>query len=198
MILLIDNYDSFTFNIAQYLAILKQEVIVKRNDEITIEYIVKLSPNYIILSPGPGTPDDAGITLDVIKCLSDKIPILGVCLGHQAIAQAFGANIIRATRPIHGKVSSIMHNAVGVFEGLPKPMNVTRYHSLIVEKSTLISDFEVTAWTEEQGHFSEIMAIKHKNLPLEGVQFHPESILSEHGLQIFANFLNANYLNQNR
>jgi len=188
MLLIIDNYDSFTFNLFQYFSELGQEVIVKRNDEITLEKISSLSPDYLVISPGPCTPNDAGISLAVIEKFAGKIPILGVCLGHQAIAQVFGANVIKAKKVMHGKTSRIQHKGKGVFTGLNNPLTVTRYHSLIVE--TLADEFEVTAWTEdENGEYDEIMAFQHKHLALEGVQFHPESILTEQGKELLSNFL---------
>ncbi|GIC78239.1 aminodeoxychorismate/anthranilate synthase component II [Moritella sp. F3] len=193
MLLIIDNYDSFTFNLFQYFSELGQEVIVKRNDEISLAQISSLSPDYLVISPGPCTPNDAGISLSVIEAFSGKIPILGVCLGHQAIAQVFGANVIKAKKVMHGKTSAIKHKGKGVFTGLNNPLTVTRYHSLIVETLTLNDVFEITAWTEnEAGEFDEIMAFKHKSLALEGVQFHPESILTEQGKELLNNFLMRN------
>ncbi|QFI39264.1 aminodeoxychorismate/anthranilate synthase component II [Moritella marina ATCC 15381] len=193
MLLIIDNYDSFTFNLFQYFSELGQEVVVKRNDEISLEKISSLSPDYLVISPGPCTPNDAGISLSVIEAFSGKIPILGVCLGHQAIAQVFGANVIKAKKVMHGKTSEIKHKGKGVFTGLNNPLTVTRYHSLIVETLTLNEAFEITAWTENcAGEFDEIMAFKHKSLALEGVQFHPESILTEQGKELLNNFLMRN------
>ena len=193
MLLIIDNYDSFTFNLFQYFSELGQEVIVKRNDEISLEQISLLSPDYLVISPGPCTPNDAGISLSVIEEFSGVIPILGVCLGHQSIAQVFGANVIKAKKVMHGKTSEIQHKGKGVFTGLNNPLTVTRYHSLIVERVTLHDDFEVTAWTEDcEGKFDEIMAFKHKYFALEGVQFHPESILTEQGKELLNNFLLRN------
>ncbi|NQZ52178.1 MAG: aminodeoxychorismate/anthranilate synthase component II [Moritella sp.] len=190
MLLIIDNYDSFTFNLFQYFSELGQDVVVKRNDEISLAQIASLSPDYLVISPGPCTPSDAGISLSVIQQFAGKIPILGVCLGHQSIAQVFGANIIKAKKVMHGKTSKIRHKGKGVFTGLKDPLTVTRYHSLIVETSTLNDEFEITAWTEiNDGEFDEIMAFKHKELALEGVQFHPESILTEQGKELLNNFL---------
>lgn len=186
MILLIDNYDSFTWNLYQYFCELGAEVLVRRNDELTLAQIDALSPQKIVISPGPCTPDDAGISLDVIRHYAGKTPMLGVCLGHQAMAQAFGASVVRAAKVMHGKTSPITHTGQGVFQGLANPLTVTRYHSLVVAPETLPACFEVTAWSETQ----EIMGIRHREWDLEGVQFHPESILSEQGLQLLANFLN--------
>ncbi|MFC0178510.1 anthranilate synthase component II [Thorsellia kenyensis] len=192
MVLVIDNFDSFTYNIVQYLQKLNSVVLVKRNNSISLDEIAALNPKHIVISPGPNTPNEAGISLEVIRQFYGKIPILGVCLGHQAIAAAFGANIVRAKQPIHGKTSVITHSAQGVFSNLPKKFQVTRYHSLVIAEKTLPEDFIITAWTEDaEGNLDEIMGIKHKQFALEGVQFHPESILSEHGLTIFNNFLGS-------
>lgn len=185
MILVIDNYDSFTYNLVQYLGELGEEVKVYRNDEIDIAGIEALGPDHILISPGPCTPNEAGISLDVISHFKGIIPIFGVCLGHQAIGQAFGGNVIRAERLMHGKTSAIQHTGESVFEGLPVPFTATRYHSLIVEKETLPEELEITAWTEE----GEIMGLRHKHYPVEGVQFHPESIITDHGHQMLRNFL---------
>lgn len=189
MLLLIDNYDSFTWNLYQYFCELGAEVEVHRNDRITLEQIAALQPEHLVISPGPCTPDDAGISLSAIRAFAGKLPILGVCLGHQAIAQAFGARVVRARGVMHGKVSAIEHNDGGVFAGLNHPLTVTRYHSLIVERDSLPDDFEITAWTLADGQPDEIMGFRHRHLPLQGVQFHPESILSEQGHQLLANFL---------
>ncbi len=193
MLLMIDNYDSFTYNLVQYFGELGQKVSVYRNDEITPDEIEKIKPNYIVISPGPCTPNEAGISLELIERLSGNIPILGVCLGFQAIVQAFGGRIIGAKRIMHGKVSSILHNGKGVFDGLESPLNATRYHSLVAEQETLPDCFEVTAWTnDESGNIEEIMGVRHKTLAVEGVQFHPESILTEHGHQMLNTFLQEN------
>lgn len=185
MILLIDNYDSFTWNLYQYFCELGADVEVRRNDELTLADIEMLAPQKIVISPGPCTPDESGISLEVIAHYAGKLPILGVCLGHQAIAQAFGATIVRAAKVMHGKTSPITHSGSGVFSGLNNPLTVTRYHSLVIDPSTLSDCFEVTAWSES----GEIMGIRHKAWDLEGVQFHPESILSEQGHQLLENFL---------
>ena len=185
MILLIDNYDSFTWNLYQYFCELGASVTVKRNDDITLDDIDTLAPDKIVISPGPCTPDDAGISLDVIRRYAGKTPLLGVCLGHQAIAQAFGARIVRAEKVMHGKTSPITHQQQGVFRGLNNPLTATRYHSLLIDPATLPDCFEVTARSET----GEIMGIRHREWDLEGVQFHPESILSEQGHALLANFL---------
>lgn len=188
MLLIIDNYDSFTFNLAQYFQCLGQEVLVKRNDDITLEQIHALAPTHLVISPGPGTPDDAGISLSAIKHFAGKLPILGVCLGHQAMAQVFGAKVVRAKRVMHGKTSIIEHRGHGVFTSLAQPLRVTRYHSLLVE--SLPNDFIVDAWYDSIEHGWELMAMSHKTLPLYGVQFHPESVLTEQGLELCDNFVN--------
>ena len=188
MLLMIDNYDSFTYNLVQYLAEIGQEVKVVRNDKISIEEINKLNPQYIVISPGPCTPNEAGISLELVEAFKGKIPILGVCLGHQSIGQAFGGKIIHAQTIMHGKTSKIFHNNKGVFRGIKDPFIATRYHSLVIEKQTLPNCFDITAWTDD----NEIMGIKHKELAIEGVQFHPESILSEHGHDLLKNFLDQN------
>jgi len=193
MLLMIDNYDSFTYNLVQYFGELGQKVNVYRNDEITVDEIENLKPKYVVISPGPCTPNEAGISLELIEKLAGKIPILGVCLGFQAIAQAFGGNIIGAQRIMHGKVSPIHHTGKGVFKGLKNPLNATRYHSLVAEQSTLPECLEVTAWTNnDSGNIEEIMGVRHKTLAIEGVQFHPESILTEHGHQMLNTFLQDN------
>ena len=187
---MIDNYDSFTFNIVQYMSELGANLKVVRNDEITIKEIEKMKPSQIVISPGPCTPNEAGISVDVIRRFHASIPILGVCLGHQSIAQAFGGRVIRAKRVMHGKVSSIYHNNVGVFETLDQGFTATRYHSLVIEESTLPSCLEITAWwLTDDGDFEEIMGIRHKEFPIQGVQFHPESILTEHGHKLLENFI---------
>jgi len=188
MLLMIDNYDSFTYNLVQYLAEIGQEVKVVRNDKISIEEINKLNPQYIVISPGPCTPNEAGISLELIEAFKGKIPILGVCLGHQSIGQAFGGKIIHAQTIMHGKTSEISHNNKGVFRGIKKPFIATRYHSLVIDKESLPNCFDITAWTDD----NEIMGIKHKELAIEGVQFHPESILSEYGHDLLKNFLDQN------
>ena len=193
MLLMIDNYDSFTYNLVQYFGELGQKVNVYRNDEITVDEIENLQPKHVVISPGPCTPNEAGISLELIEKLAGKIPILGVCLGFQAIAQVFGGNIIGAQRIMHGKVSPIHHTGKGVFKGLKNPLNATRYHSLVAEQSTLPECFEVTAWTNnDSGSIEEIMGVRHKTLAIEGVQFHPESILTEHGHQMLNTFLQDN------
>ena len=188
MLLMIDNYDSFTYNLVQYLAEIGQEVEVVRNDKISIEEINKLNPQYIVISPGPCTPNEAGISLELIEAFKGKIPILGVCLGHQSIGQAFGGKIIHAQTIMHGKTSKIFHNNKGVFRGIKDPFIATRYHSLVIDRESLPDCFDITAWTDD----NEIMGIKHKELAIEGVQFHPESILSEHGHDLLKNFLDQN------
>ena len=190
MILMIDNYDSFTYNIVQYLGELGADVQVYRNDTLTLADIDALAPAKIVISPGPCSPSEAGISIDVIKHFTGNIPILGVCLGHQSIGQAFGGDVIRARQVMHGKLSPIYHNNTGVFSSLPSPFTATRYHSLVVDSKTLPDCLEVTAWTQlADGSVDEIMGLRHKTLDLEGVQFHPESILSEHGHQLLKNFL---------
>ncbi|UQZ34259.1 aminodeoxychorismate/anthranilate synthase component II [Paenibacillus sp. PK3_47] len=185
MIMVIDNYDSFTYNLVQYLGELGEEVRVFRNDEITIQEIEALAPDHILISPGPCTPNEAGISLELLQHFKGSIPIFGVCLGHQAIGQAFGGNVIRAERLMHGKTSPIHHNGTSVFEGMESPFTATRYHSLIVERESLPDCLEITAETAE----GEIMALRHKEYPIEGVQFHPESIITDHGHTMLRNFL---------
>jgi anthranilate synthase component 2 len=187
MLLMIDNYDSFTYNLVQYLGELGQEVVVYRNDEIDLARVAELKPRYIVISPGPCTPSEAGISVPLIKTFAGKVPILGVCLGHQSIGQAFGGNIVHAKQLMHGKTSPVFHNDVGVFKGLPNPFTATRYHSLVIERETCPDCLEITAWTEDQ----EIMGVRHRTLPIEGVQFHPESILTEYGHELLDNFLKA-------
>jgi len=190
MLVMIDNYDSFTYNVVQYFAELGAEVKVFRNDEVTIEQIEALHPDHLVISPGPCTPNEAGISMAAIKHFAGKLPILGICLGHQSIGQVFGGNIIRAGRVMHGKTSPIHHNNSGIFSGLTEGYNATRYHSLVIDKATLPECLEITAWTEnEDGSMEEIMGVRHKELAIEGVQFHPESILTEHGHDLLANFL---------
>jgi len=190
MILMIDNYDSFTYNLVQYLGELGEDVRVVRNDELSVEQIRKLAPQRIVISPGPGTPDQAGVTLEMIAKLGGQIPILGVCLGHQSIGQVFGGKVVRAREIMHGKTSLIHHTGKGVFAALPNPFIATRYHSLVVEKASVPAVLEVTAWTQgDDGAVDEIMGFRHKALPIEGVQFHPESILTEHGHALLRNFI---------
>ena len=190
MILLIDNYDSFTYNLVQYFGQLGAQVEVRRNDAITLANIAALAPSHLVISPGPCTPNEAGISLEAIRTFVGRVPILGVCLGHQAIAQAFGGKVIRARQVMHGKTSVIGHDGRGVCHALNNPLTVTRYHSLLVEEATLPAEFEISAWTlPTDGSSREIMGLRHRTLPLEGVQFHPESILSEQGLELLANFL---------
>ncbi|WCN37769.1 aminodeoxychorismate/anthranilate synthase component II [Aneurinibacillus uraniidurans] len=185
MILMIDNYDSFTYNLVQYLGEMGEELRVVRNDKITCDEITELAPSYLMISPGPCTPNEAGISLEAIKRFAGVIPIFGVCLGHQSIAQVFGGNVVRAERLMHGKTSDMYHHNQGVFEGLPSPFKATRYHSLIVERESLPDCLEITAETAE----GEIMGLRHRELAIEGVQFHPESIMTEHGKQMLRNFL---------
>ncbi|MCG9697515.1 aminodeoxychorismate/anthranilate synthase component II [Shewanella sp. Isolate11] len=187
MILMIDNYDSFTFNLVQYFQQLGQEVVVKRNDAVTLEQIEALAPDLLVISPGPCSPTEAGVSLQAIRHFAGKLPILGVCLGHQAIAQVFGAKVVRAKRVMHGKTSQIQHKQQGLFAGLNLPLTVTRYHSLLVEQ--VPQGFELDAWFDDPIHGHEIMAMHHKSLPIYGVQFHPESILTEQGLSLLKNFV---------
>ncbi len=190
MLLMIDNYDSFTYNVVQYLAELGAEVQVYRNDEITVAEIEALKPERLVISPGPCTPDQAGISMAAIRHFAGKLPILGICLGHQSIGQVYGGNIIRAGRVMHGKISPVYHEDSGVFRGLNNPLQATRYHSLVIDKETLPDCLEVTAWTRnEDGSVEEIMGVRHKTLAIEGVQFHPESIMTEQGHELLRNFL---------
>ena len=190
MLLMIDNYDSFTFNLVQYLQVLGAEVEVVRNDAMTVDEIEKLAPQRIVISPGPCTPNEAGVSLEVIERLGPTTPILGVCLGHQSIGQAYGGKVVRAGRIMHGKTSPIRHQGQGVFAGLPDGYEATRYHSLVVERASLPDELEITAWTEnDDGSFEEIMGLRHREHPVEGVQFHPESILTGHGHALLKNFL---------
>ena len=190
MLLMIDNYDSFTYNIVQYLGELGADVQVVRNDEITVEDIASLAPERIVLSPGPCTPNEAGISMDVVRQWAGKLPILGICLGHQSIGQVYGGEVVRARKVMHGKTSPIHHRGEGVFAGLSQPFEATRYHSLVVAKDSLPSCLEITAWTEtEAGEIDEIMGLRHRELALAGVQFHPESILTAHGHDLLRNFL---------
>ncbi len=187
MILLIDNYDSFTYNLVQYFAELGEQVLVRRNDEISLTQIAAIRPSSLVISPGPCSPDQAGISLAAIQHFAGQLPILGVCLGHQAIAQAFGAKVVRSHRVMHGKNSLIKHRQQRLFQGLNNPLSVTRYHSLVVDKTSVPDEFSIDAWTDADE--SEIMALSHKKLPLYGVQFHPEAILTEQGHQLLQNFL---------
>lgn len=190
MLLMIDNYDSFTYNVVQYLGELGADVRVYRNDEITIEEIEALNPDHLVISPGPCTPNEAGVSVAAIERFAGKLPILGICLGHQSIGQAFGGDIVRAKQVMHGKTSPVHHENTGVFEGLAQPVEVTRYHSLVIDQNTLPDCLEVTSWTQdEEGNIDEIMGVRHKTLDIEGVQFHPESILTEQGHDLLANFL---------
>ncbi|GHG05566.1 anthranilate synthase component II [Thalassotalea marina] len=198
MLLMIDNYDSFTFNLVHYFEALGQSVKVCRNDEITLQDITAMAPKYIVISPGPCTPNEAGISLAVIEHFAGKVPILGVCLGHQSIAQVYGANVIKAKQVMHGKTSLVKHLNKSVFQDLNQPLTVTRYHSLVVEKSSIPDELEIIAWTENnQGDFDEIMGLQHKALPIVSVQFHPESVMTEQGHQLLNNFI-SQYCDYNR
>ena len=190
MLLMLDNYDSFTYNLVQYLGELGAEVKVVRNDEVPVEALDDLAPERIVVSPGPCTPNEAGISLATLERFAGKLPVLGVCLGHQSLGQAFGGEVVRAREPMHGKTSPVYHNGEGVFAGLPNPFTVTRYHSLVVKRETLPKCLEITAWTQHpDGSMDEIMGLRHREFMIEGVQFHPESILTEHGHDLLANFL---------
>ena len=187
MVLLIDNYDSFTYNLYQYFSQIEKDVVVVRNDKIDSTGVIQLNPDLVVISPGPGTPLNSGNSIEIVKSIKNSIPILGICLGLQVIAHVFGARIIRAKRPMHGKLSKIYHNGEGVFSGLKNPLNVTRYHSLIVDQDSLSTDLQITAITED----NEIMGVKHKNLAIQGVQFHPEALLTECGFQLLKNFFHS-------
>ena len=190
MVLMIDNYDSFTYNLVQYLGELGQDVRVHRNDQIGLDDIERQAPTHIVISPGPCTPNEAGISLEVIRRFAGRIPILGVCLGHQSIGQAFGGRIVRAGQVMHGKTSLVHHRGEGVFRGLPSPLEATRYHSLVIDRDSLPESLEITAWTErEDGGMEEIMGVRHRELAVEGVQFHPESIMTQYGHELLRNFL---------
>ena len=190
MLVMIDNYDSFTYNVVQYFAELGADVRVFRNDEITIEEIEAMNPDHLVISPGPCTPNEAGISMEAIRYFAGKLPILGICLGHQSIGQVFGGDIVRAGQVMHGKLSAIHHSDKGVFAGLTNPYQATRYHSLVIDKNTIPDCLEIIAWTEnEDGSMEEIMGVRHKELMIEGVQFHPESILTQHGHDLLNNFL---------
>ena len=191
MLLMIDNYDSFTFNIVQYFGELGADVHVYRNDEITVEGIAELNPDHLVISPGPCTPNEAGVSVEAIKAFAGKLPILGVCLGHQSIGQAFGGDIVHAREVMHGKTSPIHHADRGVFNGLDNPFQATRYHSLVIDRASLPDCLEVTAWTERDGQVDEIMGVRHRQFDVQGVQFHPESILTEHGHRMLKNFLDG-------
>jgi anthranilate synthase component 2 len=190
MLLMIDNYDSFTYNLVQYLGELGAEVRVVRNDELTVDEVAALTPERIVISPGPCTPNEAGISVPLIQAMAGRVPILGVCLGHQSIGQAFGGTIVKARRVMHGKTSAVHHRGQGVFSGLPDPFEATRYHSLVIARDSLPACLEVTAWTEtDDGEPEEIMGVRHRELPIQGVQFHPESILTQHGHALLKNFI---------
>lgn len=192
MLLMIDNYDSFTYNVVQYLGELKADVKVVRNDEISVDDIAALKPEKIVISPGPCTPNEAGVSVPAIEAFAGKIPLLGICLGHQSIGQAFGGKVVRAREVMHGKTSPIYHKDVGVFSGLSNPFEATRYHSLVIDKDSLPDCLEITAWTQtDDGEIDEIMGVRHKELAVEGVQFHPESILTAHGHDLLKNFLDG-------
>ena len=192
MLLMIDNYDSFTYNVVQYLAELGEDVQVYRNDEINLDEIRDLNPERIVISPGPCTPNDAGISMDVIRRFGGKVPILGICLGHQSLGQVFGAKVVKAKQVMHGKTSSIYHDGKGVFSGLENPFTATRYHSLVIDPATMPNDLAISAWTlGENDQVDEIMGVRHKKMELEGVQFHPESILTQYGYELLGNFLQA-------
>ena len=189
MIFVLDNYDSFTYNLVQYIGELGAEVEVRRNDQVTVSQVEKMRPARIVVSPGPCTPHEAGISIDLIRHFTGKVPVLGVCLGHQAIGEAFGGHVVRAANLMHGKTSAVMHDNRTVFQGLPMPMTATRYHSLIVEEKDLPLELEVSAWTTEKDGTRTIMGLRHRNYPVEGVQFHPESVLTDAGKKLVANFL---------
>ena len=192
MILMIDNYDSFTYNIVQYLGELGATVDVRRNDEISLDEIQQLEPEKIVISPGPCTPDEAGISMEVVRTFGQSIPILGICLGHQSIGQSYGGEVVRARQVMHGKLSKVHHDGQGIFQDVPNPIEVTRYHSLVVSKNSVPNSLDVTAWTEfEDGTFDEVMALRHRDFEVEGVQFHPESIKTQAGHQLLNNFLGA-------
>lgn len=189
MVFVLDNYDSFTYNLVQYLGELGATVEVRRNDQVTVAQVEKMKPERIVISPGPCTPQEAGISIDLIRRFAGKAPVLGVCLGHQAIGEAFGGHVVRAGHLMHGKTSAVMHDNKSIFQGLPMPMTATRYHSLIVEEKDLPEDLEVSAWTTEKDGTRTIMGLRHRQYPVEGVQFHPESVLTDAGKKLVANFL---------
>jgi anthranilate synthase/aminodeoxychorismate synthase-like glutamine amidotransferase len=192
MVFVLDNYDSFTYNLVQYLGELGAEVVVRRNDQVTLPEIERLAPEHMLISPGPCTPQDAGISIDLVKQFAGKIPILGVCLGHQALGAAFGGNVIRAPKIMHGKTSQILHDNRTIFQGLPQPLTATRYHSLVVEENSLPDELEVSAYTTESDGSRVIMGLRHRRFSIEGVQFHPESVLTSDGKKLISNFLNIN------
>ena len=194
MLLMIDNYDSFTYNLVQYLGELGAEAVVHRNDEIGLQDIAALSPSRIVLSPGPCTPNEAGVCIDLVRAFGPRIPLLGICLGHQCIGQAFGGEVVRAAAVMHGKTSKIHHQGTGLFAGLPSPFQATRYHSLVVERSSLPDCLEMTAWTQRGGEVEEVMGCRHRRHPIAGVQFHPESIFTDAGRDLLRNFLNMEAL----
>jgi len=191
LILVLDNYDSFTYNLVQYLGELGAEVEVRRNDQVTVNEVMKMQPERIVISPGPCTPREAGISIELIRRFAGKVPLLGVCLGHQAIGEAFGGKVVRATHLMHGKTSSVMHDNKTIFQGLPMPMTATRYHSLIVEEESLPAELEISAWTTEKDGDRTIMGLRHRQCAVEGVQFHPESVLTDAGKKLVANFLTS-------
>jgi anthranilate synthase/aminodeoxychorismate synthase-like glutamine amidotransferase len=189
LIFVLDNYDSFTYNLVQYIGELGAEVEVRRNDQVTVDEVAAMRPERIVVSPGPCTPDEAGISIDLIRHFAGKVPVLGVCLGHQAIGEAFGGHVVRAAHLMHGKTSPVMHDNKTVFQGLPMPMTATRYHSLIVKEEDLPAELEISAWTTEKDGTRTIMGLRHRDYPIEGVQFHPESVLTDAGKKLVANFL---------
>ncbi len=189
MLLVIDNYDSFTFNLVQFLGELGADPVVRRNDEVGLDDVARMAPERIVISPGPCTPAEAGISVELVRRFGSTTPILGVCLGHQSIGEAYGGRVVRARRTMHGKLSPVAHTGTGLFEGLPRPLRVTRYHSLVIERDTIPQELEVVAWTDEAGWEDEIQAVRHREHPVWGVQFHPESIASEGGKALLANFL---------
>ena len=189
MILVIDNYDSFTYNLVQYLGELGAELQVRRNDELSVDEIEALAPERIVISPGPCTPDEAGVSVEVIRRMGPRTPLLGVCLGHQSIGAAYGGQVVRAERVMHGKTSPVRHTGAGIFRGIPQPFTVARYHSLVIDPKSLPAELEVVAWTDESGWEHEVQAVRHRTHPVWGVQFHPESIASEYGMEILRNFL---------
>ena len=196
MVFVLDNYDSFTYNLVQYLGELGQEVVVRRNDQVTVAEVEAMQPRHIVISPGPCTPAEAGISVDLVRQLAGRIPILGVCLGHQAIGAAFGGEIVRAPKLMHGKTSEVMHDNKTIFQGMPMPLTATRYHSLIVEEKSLPDELEISAWTSDGAGSRTIMGLRHKKFPVEGVQFHPESVLTTDGKKLISNFLELGIMTQ--